>query len=113
MINTSTQLFKEELAEVRKNNWEDYWSGKKASLQKTASDFRSENRPAASQISSTHVPVLLQNKHRFTSTVITGQPGPHVILRDVRNLDKVKRTFSQELPMLPVYTAPEQALLAL
>lgn len=55
MFNTSTQLFKEELAEVWKDSREDYWSGKKASHQKTASDFKSENRPAASQISNTHL----------------------------------------------------------
>lgn len=60
MFTTSTQLFKEELAEVRKDGREDYWSGKKASCQKTARDFKSENRPAASQIPNIHL-LVYQN----------------------------------------------------
>lgn len=59
---------------MQKDNTEDYWLDKKASCTKTANDFKSENRPAASQISNTS---LLEHKHSFTSTSITCHSGSY------------------------------------
>lgn len=81
----------------------------------TASDFKADNNKQTSCFPNLKFSFisLLQLKHRFSSTVIIAQSGPRVILKDVRNPNKVNRLSSQELAMLPVYTAPKLALLAL